>query len=104
MDYEWDEAKNQINVEKHKVGFEEARTVFDDPYAIELEATHKGEYRLIRIGKTASHIILIVVYTLRGTVIRLISARQANKSERSLYLEYKLKHRSDEGSHDKGSC
>lgn len=103
MLYEWDEVKNQANIQKHKVGFEKARTVFDDLDAIEMEATHRGEYRVLRIGKTASRIILVVVYTLRGTAIRLISARQANQGERGLYLECKLKKRSDESSHDKGS-
>lgn len=54
MLYEWDAVRNQANIQKHKVGFEEARTVFDDPDAIEMEATHRGEYRVLRIGKTAA--------------------------------------------------
>lgn len=98
MKFEWDEHKNWRNQEKHKVNFDEAKTVFDDPDAIELEATQGGEYRIIRIGKTATKFILLVVYTIRGLVVRLISARQANKDERNLYLEHKFKNHDDENS------
>ena len=97
-EFEWDEEKNRRNTEKHKVGFEEAKTVFDDPNAIEFEASRNGEYRIIRIGKTATKFILLVVYTLRGLVVRLISARQANKDERNLYFEEKFKKQDDENS------
>jgi hypothetical protein len=84
------------NKEKHKVSFEEAQTVFEDTGAIELEAARNGEYRIIRIGKTAARFILFVVYTMRGLVVRLISARQANKEERNLYIEEQLKNQHDE--------
>ena len=96
-EFEWDENKNRKNTEKHKVNFEEAKTVFDDPNAIEFEASRNGEYRIVRIGKTATKFILLVVYTIRGLVVRLISARQANKDERNLYIEEKFK-KQDDGS------
>lgn len=98
--FEWDEDKNQKNTKKHKVNFEEAKTVFDDPDAIEFEANRNGEYRIIRIGKTATKFILLVVYTLRGLVVRLISARQANKDERNLYIREKFKNQ-DDGNSDR---
>ena len=94
--FEWNEDKNAINREKHKIGFEEAKTVFADKDAIEVEAQRDGEYRIIRIGKTAAKFILLVVYTMRGMVVRLISARQANKKERNLYLKNKFKNQDDE--------
>ncbi|HMQ48666.1 MAG TPA: BrnT family toxin [Saprospiraceae bacterium] len=97
-EFEWDEDKNRRNTEKHKVSFEDAKTVFDDPNAIEFEASRNGEYRIIRIGKTATKFILLVVYTIRGLVVRLISARQARKDERNLYIEEKLKKQDDESS------
>jgi uncharacterized DUF497 family protein len=50
----------------------------------------------LRIGKTATKFILFVVYTMRGVVIRLISARQANSAERNLYIERKFKAQGDE--------
>lgn len=98
MRFEWDEHKNLKNTEKHKVNFQEAKSVFDDPDAIEFEASRNGEYRVVRIGKTATKFILLVVYTVRGLVIRLISARQANKYERNRYIEQKLKKNNDESS------
>jgi uncharacterized DUF497 family protein len=98
MIFEWDENKNWKNTLKHKVTFDEAKTIFDDPDAIELEASCDGEYRIIRIGKTATKFILLVVYTIRGLAVRLISARQANIDERNLYLEHKFKNHSDESS------
>ena len=94
--FEWDENKNAKNKAKHKVGFEEAKTVFSDKDAIELEASRNGEYRIIRIGKTAAKFILFVVYTMRGMVARLISARQANRKEQNLYIEHKFKKQADE--------
>ena len=94
--FEWDNDKNSKNKEKHKVGFEEAKTVFDDKDAIEFEAVRNGEYRIVRIGKTAAKFILLVVYTMRGMVVRLISARHANKKERNLYMEQKFKNQKDE--------
>ena len=96
-EFEWDENKNQKNTQKHKVDFAEAKTVFDDPNAIEFEASRNGEYRIVRIGKTATKFILLVVYAIRGLVVRLISARQANKEERNLYIEEKFK-KQDDGS------
>lgn len=96
--FEWDEDKNQRNIQKHKVNFEEAATVFDDPNAIEFEANRNGEYRIIRIGKSATKFILLVVYTIRGLMVRLISARQASKEERNLYIEEKFKNQDDGGS------
>lgn len=94
--FEWDEHKNSKNKQKHKIGFEAAKTVFADKTAIELEATRNGEYRIIRIGKTTAKFILLVVYTMRGMAVRLISARQANKKERNLYLKHKFKNQEDE--------
>lgn len=96
--FEWDEHKNSKNKQKHGIGFEDAKTVFGDEDAIELEATRNGEYRVIRIGKTTAKFILLAVYTMRGLVVRLISARQANKKERNLYIEHKFKNQKNESS------
>ncbi|PHI21738.1 hypothetical protein CEQ90_00170 [Lewinellaceae bacterium SD302] len=96
MNFEWNKDKDAANKRKHLIGFEDAKTVFEDEDSLEFEAFSNGEYRIIRIGKTATKYILFVVYTLRGYVIRLISARQASKSERKLYIERKLKNQSDE--------
>ena len=94
--FTWDPRKAEGNRHKHRVTFEEAGTVFDDEDALEFAATRHEELRIIRIGKSATKIILLVVYTLRGVVVRLISARPAGRDDRNLYLERKLKKQSDD--------
>ncbi|MDE7272692.1 MAG: BrnT family toxin [Lachnospiraceae bacterium] len=87
MKFEWDEDKNIINKEKHKISFETAAYVFDDPYYIEMfDFEHSvDEDRYIAIGKVGD--ILFVVFTERKDTIRLISARLATNAERSLYYD-----------------
>lgn len=96
MRFEWDENKNESNKRKHNVSFEEARSIFDDYESLEQRATIKGERRIIRVGKTATKLILLVVYTLRKTMIRIISARQAGRSDRNAYIGSKLDQNSEE--------
>ena len=87
MKFEWDQDKNTINKEKHKISFETAAYVFDDPYYIEMfDFEHSDdEDRYIAIGKVGD--ILFVVFTERKDTIRLISARLATNAERSLYYD-----------------
>ena len=87
MKFEWDEDKNTINKEKHKISFETAAYVFDDPYYIEMfDFEHSvDEDRYIAIGKVGD--IVFVVFTERKDTIRLISARLATNAERSLYYD-----------------
>lgn len=83
--FEWDEDKNIINKQKHKISFETALHVFDDPDYIEIyDFEHsKDEDRYIAIGRVGD--ILFVVFTERGDNIRMISARLATDVERRLY-------------------
>ena len=85
MTFEWDEDKNIINKQKHKISFETALHVFDDPDYIEIyDFEHsKDEDRYIAIGRVGD--ILFVVFTERGDNIRMISARLATDVERRLY-------------------
>ena len=87
MKFEWDEDKNTINKEKHKISFETAAYVFDDPYYIEMfDFEHSVDEDLyIAIGKVGD--VLFVVFTERKDTIRLISARLATNAERSLYYD-----------------
>ena len=87
MKFEWDEDKNSINKEKHKISFETAVYVFNDPYYIEMfDFEHSiDEDRYIVIGKVGE--VLFVVFTERKDVIRLISARLATNAERELYYD-----------------
>lgn len=92
MSFEWDGNKNQSNITKHGISFEEAIAVFDDPDILTFEDARfeYGEARLISIGQTLlvtqeKMVIVVVVHTQRGQLIRLISARKANERERKLY-------------------
>ncbi len=84
--FEWDETKAAKNYAKHGVIFEAARDVFKDPFAIEQIDDRKnyGEERYIIIGM-ASGRLLTVVYTMRGEIVRIISARGAEPYEQRQY-------------------
>lgn len=90
MKFEWDENKNHRNKFKHKISFETALHVFDDPDYIEMyDFEHSDqEDRYIAIGRVGE--VLFVVFTERGEYIRLISARLATSLERSLYYDQDL--------------
>ena len=87
MQFEWDEEKAEINLRKHKVGFEEAKTVFGDPSSITVDdPDHSSdEQRYIDIGKSSSGKLLVIVYTERGSTTRIISCRKATPAERKKY-------------------
>ena len=87
--FEWDPAKARANVRKHGVTFDEAETVFADDQAILLDdPDHSAaEERFALLGMSARLRLLVVVHAERaeGTVLRLISARRATRSERIQY-------------------
>lgn len=89
LDFEWDEDKAVANLKKHKLSFEEAKTVFADPFSITIDdPTHSvDEHRFVDIGASADGRILVVSYTERERKIRLISCRKATKAERKIYEE-----------------
>jgi uncharacterized protein len=76
MQFEWDENKARLNFSKHGISFEEARTVFDDPLYVDFyDPDHSDEEnRYIILGESQQGHLLIVSYTERGDIIRLISA------------------------------
>jgi uncharacterized protein len=90
--FTWDPKKAILNFEKHGFLFEEAATVFGDPKALEWEDTDHSdvELRIKLLGVSCSDRILMVIYTVRRVIngnkeIRIISARQASRKERSAY-------------------
>jgi uncharacterized DUF497 family protein len=87
LTFEWDEEKNRINQKKHGIGFELAKMVFMDDDRIEIfdEKHSITEKRYNTIGMVND--ILYVVYTERNDRIRIISARRATASERSIYYD-----------------
>ena len=87
--FEWDPRKAAANVRKHGVSFAEAETAFsDDDATITDDPDHSGgEERFLLLGMSAGLRVLVVVHCVReaGSVIRLISARKATRSERAQY-------------------
>lgn len=82
---EWDDNKNQTNIQKHGISFETAALVFADEERIEYyDSVHSlEEDRFVVLGCVQG--ILYVVYTMRGDASRLISARMATPRERRIY-------------------
>ena len=89
--FEWDNNKNNINKKKHKISFEEASTVFYDEEALMIPDPEHSyeEERFIILGQSINANPLVVCHCYRAseTVIRIISARKANKKETNKYYE-----------------
>jgi uncharacterized protein len=85
-EFEWDPAKAESNLAKHGVSFDVAIAAFADPAHRDLDTsrTADGEERRKVVGLIQERLIT-VVYTMRGRVCRLISARRANAKERRSY-------------------
>jgi uncharacterized DUF497 family protein len=86
IQFEWDEDKRRANIAKHGIDFFELRPAFWDPYGVYYESDHQnhGEPRFILLARCGSK-ILHIVFTDRGRVRRIISARPAHRLERFLY-------------------
>lgn len=87
--FEWDENKNSINKRKHKVSFEEAKSVFEDVEALIIDDPEHSEQeeRFIIMGFSSKARLLVVCHCYRAneTVIRIISARKATERESMQY-------------------
>lgn len=83
LDFEWDDAKNVSNLDKHGIDFEDAVAIWERPVLVSL-SPRGGEDRWIAIGMVDG-MEIAVVYTERGTAKRLISARRARTNERRAY-------------------
>lgn len=86
--FEWDERKNAENLRKHGISFDEARTVFADEEALLVaDPDHSNkEDRFVLLGLSSALRTLVVCHCYRqGEVIRIISARRANRAERDQY-------------------
>jgi hypothetical protein len=84
--YEWDEAKRAANLRKHGLDFDDADTVLENPDKITFAESGRGEkrWRELAFVETAGS-VLVVVYTIRGYNIRIISFRKASRKERQIY-------------------
>ena len=88
MNIVWDPKKAKSNYQKHKIRFADAESVLFDTMALTIEDHDiDGEKRFVTVGSDATGRIVLVVYTYRGNIIRLISARKATSTERKHYEE-----------------
>lgn len=87
--FEWDSAKAARNARKHGVSFARAATAFGDPFSLVIddERHSQSEPRYVLLGMTEDGELVVVVHTERGENLRIISARRATRSERSVYEE-----------------
>jgi uncharacterized protein len=87
--FEWDARKAAANLRKHGISFEEASTALRDPQAATArDPDHSlGEQRFITFGLSVEGRLLTVAHTEQEEVLRLISARLADRSERKIYEE-----------------
>ncbi|MBE9231611.1 BrnT family toxin [Cuspidothrix issatschenkoi LEGE 03284] len=89
MQFEWDDAKNLENIRKHQIDFTDVSEMFDTPMLIEEdERFDYGEERWLGIGFLGNGVAVVVWTERRGNVIRIISARKANRYERKRFEEY----------------
>jgi hypothetical protein len=90
--FEWDKKKNTSNLRKHGVSFEEAESAFADEFGrLIADPDHSDEEdRFVLMGVSARLRLLIVCHCYRyEDTIRIVSARKANRSERTQYEGYK---------------
>lgn len=92
--FDWDPAKARQNLKKHGVSFERAAKVFLDPFAISIydEGHSDMEDRWITIGSEENEVLLVIIHTFRNVeensaIIRIVSARKAEKEEAQQYHE-----------------
>ena len=92
MEFQWDEQKNQTNIRKHHISFQEAKTVFYDPFArVIYDPDHsEGEERFLILGFSSAARILVVCHCYRSPeeTVRIISARKANRNEQEQYRSF----------------
>ena len=90
MIYRWDPKKAAANLKKHKVSFDEATSVFTDPFALTFDDPDHSldEKRFITIGTSTKQPILFLAHADRGEDhVRIIHARPATKTEAHAYQE-----------------
>ncbi len=90
--FEWDSKKDISNQKKHKISFDEAKTVFSDQFArLIIDPDHSDdEDRFILLGTSIHSKLLVVCHCMsKNDSIRIISARKAEKQERNIYEEFR---------------
>jgi uncharacterized DUF497 family protein len=87
MEFEWDENKRRINLQKHDLDFANAHLAFtEDAFVIPDDREDYGDDRYILLGLMRERIV-VIAFTIRDDVIRVISMRKANKQEQKSYVQ-----------------
>jgi uncharacterized protein len=88
MEFEWDDAKSDQNLRQRGFGFDYATCVFDGPTIETVDDRRAyGEIRIRAIGQVDEN-VLVVIYTDRNKICRIVSARKANRRERQLWQSF----------------
>ena len=87
MEFEWDPNKAASNWQKHKIDFETAAKVFHDPFRLETDEPDDDDVIRYQVTGMVEGRLLVVVYTMRGDIYRIITARLADRHERRDYHE-----------------
>ena len=94
MKFEWSDEKNEFNIQKHHISFEEAKEIFLDPMHIS-KLDHRFDYfeeRWITLGISSEEKILVVANMFfdndGNEIIRILSARKASQKERIFYEQH----------------
>ena len=92
LTFEWDEVKAKANLKKHKVSFEEGKSIFNDAFLFTFpdDEHSENEERYVNVGLSANGRILVLTHTERQGKIRIVSCRKATPRERSFYEEGSL--------------
>ena len=89
LQFERDEVKARENLKRHKVPFDEGKTIFNDPFLLtypDIDSSEEEE-RYINIGLSVKNRVLVLIHTERQSKIRSISCRKATARERRHYEE-----------------
>jgi uncharacterized DUF497 family protein len=85
---EFDPAKDAANIAKHGISLADSMLVYEAPNKVTIESPRNGETRLMDVAMVeVAGIVLVLVYVIRGNVVRAISLRPASEAERRLYEE-----------------
>jgi uncharacterized DUF497 family protein len=90
LEFTWDERKNRVNRQKHRISFETAIPVFDDPYHLTSQDREvEGEPRWQTIGMVNGIHMILVAHTVDEDedLVRIVSARKATRREQSIYAQ-----------------
>jgi uncharacterized protein len=89
MQFEWDDAKNQENIRKHKIDFADVSPMFESPMLIEPDdRSDYGEDRWFGLGFLHNNIAVVIWTERQNNVIRIISVRRANRHEQQRLEDY----------------